>query len=164
MTSTDCDLLFPCNKLSKVGGCWLALVQLLQHRHPEARLSVFMLCYIHPIDCSFFDLSPYDPNLASTGGIQNQVPVQREIVNLAKNFLDSEHRMEYLPQSPVTSPHISASKTGLHSQLLCTEITWAWIRKMGLDLPQNVIWKKNSMLYKMCHQFLIQIKINWFLK
>jgi hypothetical protein len=103
-----------------------------------------MLCYIHPIDCSFFDLSPYDPNLASTGGIKIKYQCRGGDSKLGEKFswLWAQNRSMSSPQSPVTSPHISASKTGLHSQLLCTEITWAWIRKMGLDLPQNVIWKK----------------------
>lgn len=151
MTSTDCDLLFPCNKLSKLGGCWLALVQLLSTDIQKPG-SPF-LCSVTYIPLTVHSLTYHlmIPIWPLQEASKSSTSAEGEIVNLAKNFLDwAQNQSMSSPQSPVTSPHISASRTGLHSQLLCTEITWAWIRKMGLDLPQNVTWKKKIQCCTKC--------------
>lgn len=148
VASTDCGLFFPSNKLSQVGGCWLALVQLLSKyiQNPSSPffcsvtytlLTVHFLTY-HLMITIWLLQQESKPN-AKAGG---------KAVNFGgKRFspcvLDSSHRINVPPLLPtITSPDISTSSTGPQSQLLCTELTWRWAKKVELDLSQNVICKK----------------------
>ena len=129
MTFTDCGLFFPSNKLSQVGGCWLALVQPLSKyiQNPSSPffcsvtytpLTVYFLTY-HRMITIWLLQQASKPN-AKEGG---------KAVNFGgKRFspcvLDSSHRINVsslLP--PITSPGISTSRIGPQSQLLCTELT-----------------------------------------
>lgn len=151
-------------KLSKVGGCWLALAQLLSKDTGKPG-SPLLCSYIHPIDCLFFDLSPYDPNLASTGGIKIKCQCRREDSTLGKSFLpvcltlstESEYVFPTVSNnlfSHLRKQNWTPQSAPLHRNNMRMD------KEDGIGSATKCHMEKNSMLYKMCHRFLIQIKIN----
>ena len=169
MTSTDCDLLFPCNQVVQVGGCWLALVQLLSKDTQKPGSPLLRSVTYIPLTVRFLTYHLMIPIWPLQEAWKSSASAEGKIVNLAKDFLpvcltlSTESEYVFHTVSNNLSSHLRKQNWTPQSAPLHRN-NKRMDKEDGIGSATKCHMEKNSMLYKMCHQFLIQIKINWYLK